>query len=183
MKNIMYKYGTDIQFEIARLNKDNFKYIKNFSCGNSSIDEYLKERAMNDAFGTTYIVIDNTTLSVVGYCTMCCSGLTHKYQNNIHTIPAIEIKYFAIDASYQNLRYDDWDEHYYFSDYIFQCFMNMCSDISETTLAAKCIILYSVKEAVAFYRRLGFDNFSKFYEPDIYRYIEDCTPMYIEIML
>jgi len=48
-------------------------------------------------------------------------------------------------------------------------------------IAAKYIVLYSVKDAVKFYTRLGFEDFTEFFEPDDYRYIDGCKPMYIEI--
>ena len=53
--------------------------------------------------------------------------------------------------------------------------------IAMNVIAAKYIVLYSVKDAVKFYTRLGFEDFTEFFEPDDYRYIDGCKPMYIEI--
>ena len=55
------------------------------------------------------------------------------------------------------------------------------SEIAENIIAARYIILYSVENAVKFYTRLGFCDFIEFYEPNQYRYIDGCKPMYIEI--
>lgn len=176
-----YKYGKDAKFRIEKLSQSNFKYINNFSCGNNEIDSYLIKKAIDDDEGTTYLVIDELYSEVIGYCTMCCSGLTSKYQNSIRTLPAIEIKYFALSENVQKILYDEDDDHYYFSDYIFHTFIGMCENIAQTVIAAKYIILYSVPSAIYFYKRIGFTNFSKFHEPDNYLYINGCTPMYAEI--
>lgn len=179
----VYRYGNEVQIKIEIISENNVNLIGNFNCGNSELDSYIKFKAIHDDTITTYVVIDKVLNKVISYCSMSCSGLTHKYQNNIHTIPSIEIKYFAVDKSVQDLLYDDSGEYYFFSDYVFNNFMTICENISKTIIYARCIILYAVEDAVNFYKRLGFDNFDTYYEPDSYRYIDDCVPMYIEMML
>jgi hypothetical protein len=181
MKYSKYTYGNEIDYSIERLTEQNYYYVENFKCGNSEINNYLVNKALSDEFGITYLIVDKKDSVAIGYCTMCCSGITHKYQNNIRTLPAIEIRYFAITHRLHKLLYDCSDDHYYFSDHIMANFMYKCSEISETILAAKYIILYSVKKAVNFYERLGFYDFTEYFEADTYRYLDGCKPMYIEI--
>lgn len=176
MNKSKYTYGEEVNYTIEK----NKSYTDNFDCGNEEINNYLKNKAIEDDIGLTYLVIDKFN-TVVGYCTIACSGITHKYQNNIRTIPSIEIRYFAIDSKLQKLQYDKTDKHYYFSDYVMSEFMYKCSEIAGNIIAARYIILYSVENAVKFYTRLGFCDFVEFFEPNKYRYIDGCKPMYIEI--
>lgn len=181
MKYSKYVYGREVGYSVDKLTEQNHHYTKKFDCGNDEINSYLQNKALSDDLGVTYLIIDNRDLVAIGYCTMCCSGITHKYQNNIRTLPAIEIRYFALDCRMQGLQFDETEEHYYFSDFIMSGFMYKCSDIAMNVIAAKYIVLYSVKDAVKFYTRLGFEDFTEFFEPDDYRYIDGCKPMYIEI--
>lgn len=180
MNKSKYTYGEEVNYTIEKLTEKNKSYTDNFDCGNEEINNYLKDKAIEDDIGLTYLVIDKFN-TVVGYCTIACSGITHKYQNNIRTIPSIEIRYFAIDSKLQKLQYDKTDKHYYFSDYVMSEFMYKCSEIAGNIIAARYIILYSVENAVKFYTRLGFCDFVEFFEPNKYRYIDGCKPMYIEI--
>lgn len=181
MKYSKYSYGNEIDYSIERLTDKNYIYTQNFECGNEEIDDYLCNKALHDEFGVTYLIIDKNDSIAIGYCTICCSGITHKYQDNIRTIPAIEIRYFAIAQRLHNLEYDDTDAKYHFSDHIMANIMYECSEITEKVIAAKYILLYSVKRAINFYTRLGFNDFTKYFEPDQYRYLDGCKPMYIEI--
>lgn len=181
MSYTKYAFGKDIPFKVVLLTEDTYHFVRGFKCGNTSINDYLQTKALFDDLGTTYLVIDTKDSVAIGYCTMCCSGITFRYQNNVRTLPSIEIRYFAITNRLHKLLFDDIEEHYYFSDYILGYFMNKCSEISEEHLAARYILLYSVKDAVNFYKRIGFTEFTDFFEPDQYRYIDGCKPMYIEI--
>ena len=180
MTESKYTYGKEVEYTIEKLTQKNIFYTENFDVGKEEINHYLKHKELDDDIGLTYLVIDQYS-SVVGYCTIACSGITHRYQNNIRTIPSIEIRYFAIDSKLQKLQYDKTEEHYYFSDYVMSEFMYKCSEIAENIIAARYIILYSVEDAIKFYTRLGFCDFAEFFEADKYRYIDGCKPMYIEI--
>lgn len=176
-----YSYGEQIEYAIERLTTENYDCVKDFECGNEVINEYLKKKALHDMLGTTYVIIDKNDGIALGYCTICCSGITHKYQNSVRTLPSIEIRYFAIINRLHKLQFSPDDAHYYFSDHMMYSFMYYCADITSNTIAAQYIILYSVPDAIKFYERVGFCKFSEFYERNTYKYLDGCEPMYIQI--
>lgn len=182
MGSTNYQYANEIHFRFEKLDIANYVKIENFDCGNESINDFIKDknRCLDRTLGVTYVFIDERDNRAIAFATIACSGITHSYQGNRFTIPAIEIKYFAIVQRLHRLLYDNDDEHYYLSDHFLCYLMNRCMDISED-IAAKYIILYSVERAKKLYSRVGFADFSEFMEPDSYRYINGCAPMFIEM--
>lgn len=85
MKYSKYVYGREIVYSVDKLTEQNHHYTANFDCGNDEINSYLQNKALSDDSGITYLIIDTRDSVAIGYCTMCCSGITHKYQNNIRT--------------------------------------------------------------------------------------------------
>lgn len=100
-------------------------------------------------------------------------------------MPAIEIKYFALASCVQRLYYSEEDmaenNHYYLSDFWLGEVMYKCSDISQSIIGAKYIILYSVPRGRKLYERMGFNDFQKYMNRDKMRFLNGCKPMYIEI--
>ena len=54
-------------------------------------------------------------------------------------------------------------------------------EISEEAISFDYILLYSVPEAVNFYRRNGFYEFTEFMKKDSYNYIDGCIPMFFTL--
>ena len=179
----MNELGCDIKCRFEILSPENVELASQFDCGNEEINKYLRNESIHDDCGTTYLVIEEGTDTILAYCTFCASGLTAEFEQSIRTIPAIEVKYFALSVKVQKLKYDDMEDHYYFSDYIFGTFAEMLEGIAEHVIAAKYLILYAVPDAVQFYKRIGFIEFAKFYKPDNYLYINGCIPMYLEMVI
>ena len=69
----------------------------------------------------------------MGYCSLTCSGIHYELEGVRQTLPAIEIKYFAIDSRYQKLRFDDIDDdgaHFYLSDKLLCDMIQICQTIA-----------------------------------------------------
>ena len=81
------------------------------------------------------------------------------FENDSITYPAAEIKYFAIDKTYQHKSYDD---DFKFSDLMLCEVLKKLIEISEEAISFDYILLYSVPEAVNFYKRNGFCEFTEF---------------------
>lgn len=88
-----------------------------------------------------------------------CIRTEKAYENDSITYPAAEIKYFAIDKTYQHKSYDD---DFKFSDLMLCEVLKKLIEISEEAISFDYILLYSVPEAVNFYKRNGFCEFTEF---------------------
>lgn len=169
VKNFKYKF--------KRISSVDIELIEEFSCGSPELDKKLLQMKDNDD-GTTFVFLDETNGQIIGYCTYCASGLKKSYENDSVTYPAAEIKYFAIDKTYQHKAYD---EDFNFSDLMLCEVMRRLIEISENSISFDYILLYSVPDAVSFYKRNGFYEFTEFMEHDSYNYINGCIPMFFPL--
>ena len=165
------------KYTFKRASSVDISSIEDFTCGSDELDQKLIQMKSCDE-GTTVVCIDESKCKIIGYCTYSTSGLTISYENDVVTKPSAEIKYFAIDKEYQHLSYN---EDMNFSDFMLNNVISTLMKISETTISFEYILLYSVQDAVSFYERNGFLNFSDYMEKDSYTYINDCVPMFMEI--
>lgn len=182
----MYSYGCEIDYRIEKLTHNSCEQVKDFDCGNQSINHYLKVDAKDDDT-VTYLFIDNSDGSLLAFASIRCSGIRSvtisKGKEYANTRPAIEIKYFAVDSKYHKLSYSPNldDEHYYFSDQILMNICKICRTISEEHVTASYLILYSVPDAQSFYSRNSFGEFEDYMQHDEYRHINGCVPMFLGI--
>lgn len=175
--------GEDIQFDILPYTKDYENAVRLFDCGNEVLNNYLFEKAANDFNAVTYLVVNRDNGEVIGFISLACSGIQYIADDECLrvTLPAIEIKYFAILNTLHKLVYDDMDEHFYFSDMVLCEVLKKCRYISDEIVGAKYIILYSVEDAVHFYERNLFKTYTEFMSQDKIRYLNGCIPMYMEL--
>ena len=173
----------NIDYELVRLTADEKKLIGGFCCGNETIDTYLKDKAIDDDAGRTYLFVRENV--IVGFFTLSCSGLTYKNYNSLQTFPAIEIRYFAVHKKYQKYSIselsEDESDPYYLSDQMLCDTISYCKIISEELIAAQFILLYSVEYAVKFYKRNLFEPFREDFQSDQIRFLEKCTPMFMPL--
>ena len=94
----MNELGCDIKCRFEILSPENIELASQFDCGNEEINKYLRNESIRDDCGTSYMVIEAGTDTVLAYCTFCASGLTAEFEQSIRTIPAIEVKYFALSV-------------------------------------------------------------------------------------
>lgn len=164
-----------------RVNEDSIQIIKSFNCGNEVINEYLKNKAKDDAQAVTFILIDKKEKAVIGYYSLNCSGFIINSMSHFTIYPAVEIKMFAMDEKYHHLPYSDDPEDGTFSDYIFSFVISKIYDFTEKYCGADKIILYSVPKAKNFYKKNGFLEFEDFMLKSESRFLDGCIPMYMDL--
>lgn len=176
-----YKYGKDIKYSIEDLFSIDDKLIENFSCGNTEIDKVLKDESSMEY--TVKVVVDTERNCLIGFIAYQASGIRLHYKNTYITKSALQVNYFAIDTQYQHLPYDELDneDKYNFSDEIFCQFLKLFREISDKYLYFEYIILYSVPNARNFYLRNCFEDFNIYMNPDNYRYLDGCMPMFATV--
>lgn len=177
----MYTYGEEIEFELTVLSPNSDKLLGDFDCGTEVFNNYIRNDSYRDNSCVTYIVTDKAAHKTIGFASLACSGICFQVDNYRKTLPAIEIKYFAIVSEYQKLRQNRETEHLYFSDRILCELIKRCYDISTQIIGAEYIVLYSVPSAVWFYRRNKFNEYNQYMNPDNTLFLEGCTPMFMNL--
>ncbi len=181
---MIHSYGKDIPYRIELLSPNKQCALGDFSCGNEYLDKYLKVDSIKDENVVTYLFTDDDNKKIMGYCSLTCSGIHYELEGVRQTLPAIEIKYFAIDSRYQKLRFDDIDDdgaHFYLSDKLLCDMIQICQTISCEVLGASYVVLYSVPDAVHFYKRNCFHSYNEYMKEDNIRLLDGCTAMYLEL--
>lgn len=189
--------GRDIEYKTVILDEENINTTTLFNCGNFVINEFLKFKALessNRNESKTYIFLNELENKVIGFFSLKCSAIycdisinREENETNVEgrrtiNFPAIEIDYFAIDEEYQGLKYDETedDEPFNLSDALFGDILGVCLEVSKI-IAFKFLILYSVPDAVNFYKKHNFEEFYKFMNKMNNMHVEECIPMFIEI--
>lgn len=163
---------------IEKLSQQHLVKVKDFDCGNESINEYLKEKAFIDADVVTHLVLDENDNSCIGFFSLSCSGLYMDDSFKLHSYPAVEIKFFAIDKSYHGVkRKIDEEAITYATIVLFKLIYDIIYEFTENICGASRIILYATPQAVNFYKRAGFKNFSDVFLVDESSYLEGCIPL------
>lgn len=178
----MDTYGEQIPIEMQILSSRNRQYIKSFFCGNSTIDGYFRNDAAEDDTTVTYIFIDTKNDSVIACVTIACSAIfTDTGEANFSTIlSAMEIKYFAVAESYKHIPYVKGST-LTLSHYIFSYMLEYMRDISHHNIGASKIVLYSVPQAINFYKRCKFKEFGESMYGDEGYFVRGCLPMYYDL--
>ena len=177
----------EIKYSINEISSVNDRLIEEFSCGNMVIDNCLKKARVSA--GATLVVIDEIAGHIVAFCTYTTSGLSKMVSDYVNnkcikyrvTYPAAEIKYFAVDEKYQHMSYDNEDDNYKISDHFLCEIIRRLSVISDKIIYFEYVILYSVPDAVSFYKRNNFEEFTEYMEHDAHYHIENCTPMFLAL--
>ncbi len=159
--------------------------ILEFSCGNAEIDRVLKEKAVDETDYVTYIFQDSETEEVIAFASINCSGIIFQEGIQVEVLPAVEIRYCAGAEKYQHIQMQEFQEYednkFCISDFLFCKLIEEILKITSTTIGAKYIVLYSVPNAVGFYKRNCFEEFKEIFTPENKMYTHDCVPMYHQI--
>ena len=160
-------------------------FILEFSCGNAEIDRVLKEKAVNDTDYVTYLFRDSETEEVIAFASINCSGIIFQEGIHVEVLPAVEIRYFAVAEKYQHIQMQEYQEYgdnkFCISDFLFCKLIEEIREITCSTIGARYIALYSVPNAVGFYKRNCFEEFKEIFTPENKMYTHDCVPMYHQI--
>lgn len=176
------RYGKDIPINLLRLSPQSKKYTAKFCCGNRELDKYFRNKAFCDDTAVTYLFIDAKNDELVACITLACSAIfSANNKDQFSTIlSAIEVLYFAVDESYQHIKYQK-GAVLTLSHYIFSYMLNKMKEISHNVIGATKVVLYSVPEAVTFYGRCNFVEFGKAMYGDKGYFVDGCVPMYYDL--
>ena len=175
------KYGQEIPVRVEVLTRENARLTRYFYCGNQSIDDYFRCDAATDSTAVTYLVIDEDKEKLLAALTISCSAIFLSQKRQFSTLmSAIEVVYFAVDVSYQGMRYRPEDTGS-LSHYLFSYLIEMMRGISRDHVGAAKLVLYAVPEARNFYERLDFIPFGGDMYGDKGTYVRGCVPMYFDL--
>ena len=173
--------GKDINLsQILYNHSKHFDIVRSFDCGNYALNQFLFS-CFNNHERVLYLFIDDNIQKIAAYSSLVCTSLIYSQESKQYQIPAIEIKTFAVDKSYQNLPFSGNRADGVLSDSIFNSMVATAFDLSETVIGAEYVTLYSVQAAQSFYERNGFSVFEE-NMTEFYNYFnESCIPMYFEL--
>ena len=132
--------------------KESRNRVKDFDCGNSDLNAYLKRYAYkNDksGIGRTFVLFDND--KPVGYVTLCSASIDFENApNNIklprYPIPAIKIARLAVDKKYQNKG---------FGKELLAFSLEKIAMLAEF-IGVKFVVVDAKEESKSFYEHFGF---------------------------
>ena len=154
--------------------------LDNFTCGNTELDETFKKKCVYDESAVTKIVINTQNQEVICVYSLNCASLILENHKKHYPAPAVEIKYFAVNTKYQDLKSLDPDEGC-LSTVIFYEVMRQIFDFTDNICGANFVFLYSTPEGEPFYRKCGFNDFPINVWKNNSRYLDGCTPLYFKM--
>ena len=154
-----------------------------FRCGQDVIDKYFEEKLLTDDDAVSYCFwSDSNKQDLVGIASLSCSGIIIKSHDRFNITPAIEVKIFAVDEKYQHQLFPDDDSgEQNWSDYCLYYLIEKIYEIAENVCGASHIVLYSVPEAVSFYRRHKFQKFVGDMAGASNFFVDECIPMFLNL--
>lgn len=179
-----YNYGVNYSITLRRVERSDMDILQKFQCENGSIKTFIQRGCLTSQGNVSYIFIDEENNIIIGFCSIRCNGIsTLKFDSNDEeyntSIPAVEITYFAIDERYRRLPFDKSStEHETLSQFLFLKMLGIISEISQNSVGATHVCLYSVYRAQNFYKRCNFQLFKTFMQRDNHPDIRNCIPMF-----
>lgn len=131
----------------------------------------------------TYLFINTEDNSIIACITIACSVIfTDTDEKDVFStiLSAMEIKYFAVDDAYKHMPYEK-DGSLTLSYYIFSYMLEYMRELSHNKIGASKIVLYSVPQAINFYKKCNFKEFGDTMYGDEGYYVEGCMPMYYDL--
>lgn len=165
------------------LNKDYFPLVKDFSCENQYISDYLRDPnfAINDSSlgeTRTFLFLDkDNDNSLAGYSSIKCSSLRVEHEDydgnlEIEVVPCIEIVMLARDISYQQMGA---------GEQILYFMINYINRELRPRVGIRAITLFSVPNKVGFYEKKEFRRLDKGMEMYVHPTCERCIPMFLAL--
>lgn len=177
------QFGAEVHLQRFVLSRNSSDLLKNFKCGNEAIDEFFQNEAAEDETRVTYVYINEDNGDIVACVTIECSAIYFESKGGRSLsdyISAIEIVFFAIDEKYQHLRMSKASK-FTLSDCIMRNVLMMLKDISQKTVGAAKVVLYSVPDAVSFYLRNNFYFFEENMLTSHWEFLKGCYPMHYDL--
>ncbi|MDE6133628.1 MAG: hypothetical protein K2G04_09710 [Oscillospiraceae bacterium] len=175
-------FGQNIKLDWVILDKDNADLLNSFSCGNDGIDEYITVKGYSDLMAVTKMILNSENNEVICVYSLCCSSFIMGCSNGkYHPYPAVEIKIFAVNKKYQNMRYSDDPNEACLSNFILNRIIGEIFDFTDNVCGANIILLYSTDEGYSFYKKNGFNDFVELAIPSSDKFVDGCHPMFMAI--
>lgn len=181
-------YGVDYSITFRKVEPSDIEQIKKFDCGNESINSFVQNKCLVNKKDVTYLFIDDKSKDIIAFCSICCNGILLKDgEDKVKTftnLPSVEIDFFAVDENYKKIKLDETSTRYEtLSRALFGILIKHIENITCNYVGATHISLYSVPQAVNFYKRSGFVEFTSYMQRDKKYFIADCIPMFLPLQV
>lgn len=161
------------------LNESCSQLIAAFDCGDEGLNNYLKEKALEDQKkneATTTLVVRKyrSQLCLLGYYTLKNTALLFKPDHTLRGFPAIEIMYLAVQRDVQRRG---------IGTRILQRIIYQAFELSRTFSAITVIVLSSKKCAADFYRKNHFRELGEYLDMLYDPCREDTTSLFLNLSI
>lgn len=181
----LFEYGEEIDIKFVVLEREHKDIAEQFRCGNDYIDKFVRSISYKDKETVTHAAIDVKNNQIIAILTLVATGIytepSKLSKREKMVISAVEIRYYAVDKRYQKMPYSQNKSDNTLSYQIFNKYIRDIFELSKHHIGIKKIILYSVDEAVDFYKRSNFHDFKKYMVRLDKREIRGCVPMYFNL--
>lgn len=172
--------GQNIKLDRIILDRDNADLLASFSCGNEGIDEYIAVKGHSDLMAVTKMILNSENNDVICVYSLCCSSFIIGCSGGkCHPYPAVEIKIFAVNKKYQDMRYSDDPDEGCLSNFILNMIIGEIFDFTDNVCGANIILLYSTEEGYSFYKKNGFKDFIELAATSSDKFVDGCRPMFM----
>lgn len=145
----------DIKINFVERTIKNDEMCNSFDCGNSVLDNFLRNESCDTDISKTYLMIEDD-VKLIGFYSLTCSSLLEindKNKNVESYIPAICLKMFAIDKKYQDIKITGYGHTY--AHFMLTACIDKIKEIKDHYVGAECIILNSTKDGYELYKNVG----------------------------
>ncbi len=184
---IKHNYGLEYSISFRKVDPNDSDLLGGFECENRTIRDFARYNSINSNKDVTYLFIDDENQIVIGFCSICCTGIStieydEKNKPYNSSIPSVEIDFFAVDERYRSLPLECGSGRYdTLSNALFLYMIEHIKKITASVVGATHICLYSVPEAKNFYKRCDFVEFETYMNRDEKRFVKNCIPMFYVI--
>jgi len=155
---------SDLDFYIDTVCED----ISGFDSGYANFNEYLRQQ---DDTAVIHYMIEAETEKLVAYFSLLSSALLFGEMNNLNSVPAIELKMFAVDKQYQKTGV---------TPILLNAILRTISHYAKEYVGANIVLLYSVPvdAVVGLYERCGFQRSEGLFATYTSTFNAGCVPMF-----
>ena len=172
-------YGQDVKMYTVILDNENSDLLRDFSCGNDYIDGYVSEKGAYDFTAVTKMVLNSDNNEVICVYSLCCSSFLISSNKRLHPHPAVEIKIFAVNKDYQDMKYSENPDEGCLSNFILNKIIGEIFEFTDDICGANIILLYSTEEGYDFYKKNGFKDFLEIAVKSDDKIVDGCYPMFM----
>lgn len=151
--------GNQIDYRFFTIDHATKEQLEHYKCGNDYIDDFMKNKAKEDDEAVSYYWENKKTGEIIATASICCTGLIVRSGDVFNVYHAVEIRYFGVDESYQDIQYDEDIRSGILSDYILLSLEYEIINEVKKMCGFQFIVLYSTPDAEKFYEQNGYVDF------------------------